>query len=272
MIIDKIKFESVLVKERINFSKTEEKIHNYIIENPEQVIYDTLNSITAKLHVGEASIVRYFKKLGYTNFVSFKMDIYKAIQEMSIKSGLPFAQNITENMIDVIHKTKECIDMDAIEKATNIILESKQAIIAGMGTSHTTALDMYSKIIRTGVNATVIGDSHFNYMYTAIMDENCCAIIYSFSGETEEMIKFASICKEKNVKTIVISNYTNSTLFSLADIFLQTRGFENEISGGFFCSKISQVFVCDILTTSVALRNVEKTNKYIQEVTKHVLK
>ena len=272
MVIDKIKFESILVKEHISFYKTEKTIHNYIIENPEQVIYDTLNSITMKLHVGEASIVRYFKKLGYSNFISFKMDIFKALQEMSIKNGLPFIDNITENMMDVIQKTKASIDMQAVEKATDIILASKQVIIGGMGTSHTTALDMFSKIIRTGVNAIVINDTHFSYMYTAIMTEESCAIIYSFSGETEEMIKFATNCKEKNVKLIVISNYSNSTLFSLADVFLKTNGFENEISGGFFCSKISQIYVCDILVTSCALRDLEKTKKYVQGVTNTVLK
>ena len=212
MNIDKIKFESILVKEHLAFSKTEKRIHNYIINNPEQIIYDTLNSITNKLQVGEASIVRYFKKLGYTNFITFKMDIYKALQELSIKNGLPYIDNITDNMIDVIHKTRASIDMEAVEKATDLILSSKQVIIAGMGTSHTTALDMFSKIIRTGVNAIVINDSHFGYMYTAVLDESSCAIIYSFSGETEEMVKFAINCKEKNVKIIVISNYTNSTL------------------------------------------------------------
>ncbi|MCM1130431.1 MAG: MurR/RpiR family transcriptional regulator [Roseburia sp.] len=272
MVIDKIKLESILVKEHIAFSKTEKSIHKYIIENPEQVIYDTLNSITTKLHVGEASIVRYFKKLGYTNFITLKMDIYQALQDMSIKNGLPFIDNITENMLDVIQKTKASVDMKAIEKATDLILSSKQVLIAGMGTSHTTALDMFSKIIRTGVNAIVINDSHFNYMYTAILNEESCAVIYSFSGETEEMVKFALNCKEKNVKIIVISNYSNSTLYSLADVFLKTNGFENEISGGFFCSKISQVYVCDILVTSCAMRDVEKTKKYVQGVTNTVLK
>ncbi|MDE6656942.1 MAG: MurR/RpiR family transcriptional regulator [Anaeroplasmataceae bacterium] len=272
MVIDKIKFESILVKEHIAFSKTEKSIHNYIVNNPEQVIYDTLNSITSKLHVGEASIVRYFKKLGYSNFITFKMDIYKALQELSIKNGLPYIDNITDNMIDVIQKTKASIDMKAVEKATDLILSSKQVIIAGMGTSHTTALDMFSKIIRTGVNAIVVNDSHFGYMYTAVLNEESCAVIYSFSGETEEMVKFAMNCKEKNVKIIVISNYTNSTLYQLADVFLKTNGFENEISGGFFCSKISQMYVCDILVTSCALRDIAKTKKYVQEVTNTVLK
>ena len=132
MRIDKIKLESVLVKERLSFSKTEQTIHDYIMENPEQVIYDTLNSITMRLHVGEASIVRYFKKLGYSNFTAFKMDIYKALQDISIRSELPFIENITENMIDVIQKTKASIDMKAVEEATNIILQSKQVLIAGM--------------------------------------------------------------------------------------------------------------------------------------------
>ncbi len=272
MVIDKIKLESVLVKERITFSKTEKIIHKYIMENPEQIIYDTLSSITMRLHVGEASIVRYFKKLGYSNFTAFKMDIYKAIQEISIRSELPFVDNVTENMMNVIQKTKASIDMKAIEAATGLILASKQVLIAGMGTSHTTALDMFSKIIRVGVNAIVINDSHFTYMYTAILNEDSCAIIYSFSGETEEMIKFAKNCKDKNVKIIVISNYTNSTLATLADVFLKTNGFENEISGGFFCSKISQVYVCDILVTSCALKDIEKTKIYTQSVTNTVLK
>lgn len=272
MIIDKIKLESVLVKEHISFSKTEKTIHNYIMENPEQVIYDTLSSITSRLHVGEASIVRYFKKLGYSNFSAFKMDIYRALQEISIHSDLPFIENITKNMIDVIQKTKTAVDMKAIEEATDIILDSKQVLIAGMGTSHTTALDMFSKIIRTGVNAIVINDSHFSYMYTALLNSDSCAIVYSFSGETEEMIKFSKNCKDKNVKIIVVSNYYNSTLASLADVFLKTNGFENEISGGFFCSKISQVFVSDILVTSCALRDVEKTKIYLQGVTNTVLK
>ncbi len=272
MVIDKKKLESILVKERVEFSKTEKIIHKYIIENPEQVIYDTLNSIMTRLHVGEASIVRYFKKLGYVNFIAFKMDIYKALQEISIKNELPFVDNITNNMIEVIQKTKASIDMKAIDAATDIILESKQVIIAGMGTSHTTALDMFSKILRVGVKPIVINDSHFSYMYTAVLNEETCAIIYSFSGETEEMIKFAKNCKEKNVKTIVISNYANSTLNSLADVFLKTNGFENEINGGFLCSKVSQIYVCDVLVTSCALRNIEKTKKYTQDVTNTVLK
>ena len=272
MIIDKIKLESVLMKERITFSKTEQTIHNYIMENPEQVIYDTINSITTRLHVGEASLVRYFKKLGYSNFTAFKMDIYRAVQEISIRSELPFVDNITENMIDVIQKTKASIDMKLIEQATDIILGSKQVIIAGMGTSHTTALDMFSKIIRVGVNAIVINDSHFSYMYSAILNEESCAIIYSFSGETEEMIKVAKMCKERDIKTIVISNYSNSTLFGLADVFLKTNGFENDISGGYYCSKISQVYVCDILVTSCALRDIDKTKKYTQAVANALMK
>ena len=90
MVVDKIKLESVLVKEHVLFSKTEKTIHKYILENPEQVIYDTLSSITMKLHVGEASVVRYFKKLGYSNFIAFKVDIYKALQEIDTRSGIPF--------------------------------------------------------------------------------------------------------------------------------------------------------------------------------------
>ena len=141
-----------------------------------------------------------------------------------------------------------------------------------MGISHSTALDMFSKCLRIGLPAIVLSDSHFSYMYTAVMDEASCALLYSFSGETAEIITIAKQCKEKSIKVIVVSNYTNSTLAQYADVFLQTKGFENDINGGFFSSKLSQLFISDVLITNCALKDVEKTHIYNQLVTNSVIK
>ena len=272
MNIDKSKLNFIINSEKHDLSKTEKIIHNFVLDNPEQIIYDSINSISRKLNIGEASLVRYFKKLGYTSFNHFKMELYKAIESLRISYDKPVVENVTSNLVDVINKTKDIINQEEIDKATELILNSKQVFVAGMGISHTSALDIFSKLLRIGVNATVIADSHFSYMYTAVLDEMCCVILYSFSGETQEMIKLANNCKEKNIKVIVISNYKTSSLHDVADVFIQTCGFENDINSGFFGYKISQLLVSDILVTNCALVNIERTREYNQLVTKLVIK
>ena len=272
MEIDKKKLDCLLNSQKIEFSKTETIIHKYVLENPRQVIYDSLSSISNKLNIGEASLVRYYKKLQFPSFNQFKMEIYKALEKLQVSDDAPYVESVTNNLISVINMTKEIIDLDAIDAAADIILNSKQVFISGMGISYTSAQDMFSRLLRIGVNATVVTDSHFGYMYTSILDENCCVILYSFSGETLEMVKLAKGCKERNIKVIVISNYSNSTLFPLADVFIQTKGFENEINSGFFGSKISQIYVSDLLVTKCALSNVERTKKYNEIVTNLVIK
>ena len=271
-MIDKLKLNFLINRENQDLSKTEKIIHRYVLENPEQVIYDSLSSISKKLNIGEASLVRYFKKLGYQTFNLFKLELYKAIESLRNFDESPYIDNVTNNLIEVINNTKKAVDLVAIDKAKQIIINSRQVFVAGMGISHTSALDMFSKFLRIGVNATVIEDSHFSYMYTAVLNQDCCIILYSFSGETQEMIKLACDCKEKNIKVIVISNYVTSTLYDYADVFIQTCGFENDISSGFFGSKISQLYVSDLLVTSCALADIDKTKEYNRLVTKLVIK
>jgi DNA-binding MurR/RpiR family transcriptional regulator len=272
MPIDKVKLNHIINSKKVELSKTEKIIHKHVIEHPEQVVYDSLGNIAKKLEIGEASLVRYFKKLNYTSFNHFKMELYKAIESLRETDNKPYIESVTSNLIEVINKTKEVINYKDINTATKIILNSKQVLIAGMGISHTSALDMFSKFTRIGINAQVLSDSHFSYMYTAILDEKCCVILYSFSGETQEIVKLAQNCKERDIKVIVISNYINSTLHSYADVFIQTCGFENDFSSGFFGSKISQLYVSDVLVTNCALADVEKTKTYNQMVTNLVIK
>lgn len=272
MALDLKKFSSVLNPNKIVFSKSENKVHQYVLNNALQVVYESLSSIALKVNVGEATVVRYFKKLGYNNFTNFRMAVYKNYENLHIVKDSPFIDNICENMLEVINTTKENIDMQMIEEATQYMLSSSLIYIAGMGISHSTALDMFSKCLRVGLPAVVLNDSHFGYMYTAIMNDNACALLYSFSGETPEIIRTAMQCKERNIKVIVISNYNNSTLQKYSDVFLKTKGFENDIKGGFFSSKLSQLFISDVLITNCALKNVDKTHKYNQLVTNSVIK
>lgn len=266
-MIDKLKLGSLINKDNVELSKTEKVIHNFVIEAPEQIIYNSIQNVSENLGVGEATVVRYFKKLGYSSFAKFKMAVYNIIEDLRVASRIPYVDNIAMNMKQTIENTKSLINTQEINEAVKLIMSAKHLFIAGMGTSNSTAYDMFAKMVRVGVNTSVLSDSHFSYMYTSVMTDETCVLIYSFSGETAEMIKLAKNCKEKGAKIIVVSNYPLSTLFKYADVFLRTAGFENERTGGFFSSKVSQIYVSDVLATACALKDLDKTKKYSELVT-----
>ena len=261
-MIDKKKLNSILNSNNEDLSKTERKINAYVLENPEEVIYESISSISAKLEIGEASLVRYFKKLGYQSFSHFRLELYKALESSKEVKANSYIDDVTDNLIEIIKRTKENIDESQLDLAAELILKSKIVFVAGMGLSHTSALDMFSKLLSIGVNANCVDDLHFSYMYSATLNKDSVVIIYTFSGETKEMIKVAEDCQARGAKIIAISNFPNSTIHDYADIFIETKCFNNDIYHGFFGSKIAEAYVSDLLITNMALRDEEKTRKF----------
>ena len=51
-----------------NLTKNEKKLSTYILENVNEVIYDSIQSIASKTNTSPAAIIRFSKKLGYNGF------------------------------------------------------------------------------------------------------------------------------------------------------------------------------------------------------------
>lgn len=254
-----------------SLSKSELIVHYYTIHHPEQVIYSTVSQLSHLMGVGEATVMRYCKKIGFNSFVQFKMELFKLLGEAETSACMPYIDQIADNMTKSILATKNIIDETQIELAKDLILGSKRLLITGQGASNITAQDAFSKFIRLGVDASLVLDNHLLYMYSSIIDKNTVVLCYSYSGETQEVIKVAKLAKENDCKIIGITNYESSEIAKLSDICLYTSGYEKNIHGGFFSSKVSQLFLTDVLVTRCATEDLAKTKKYNELVTKSIM-
>lgn len=252
-------------------SKSQIAVHEYVTSNAEQMIYSALAQLSAVLKVGEATIVRYCRKLGFNGYTDFKLELFRIVSQINDASNTSYIEQITDNMTKAIIETKQIIDEEKINKAAQLIDSSKRVYIVGQGLSQQTAMDVFSRFTRIGIDATIVTDSHFSYMYSALHDSDTVTLCYSFSGETFEVLKTAKIAKENNSKIISITNYETSELSELSDITLLTKGFEKTISGGSLTSKIAQYFISDVLITKCAMNNIEHTKKSIEITTKTVM-
>lgn len=241
-----------------SLSKSETKVADYILSEKGNIIYETLLEISKKIKVGEATILRCVKKLGFNGFQDLKLQIAKDDKPDDETYHENFIDSIAANMTNCILNTKSVLDIDQLNMAINLIQNSNKLFFYGVGASGLAASEAQSRFIRMGKTGLAITDNHFQLMYSSTCEENDVILVLSLSGHTKDIIESIKVAKKQNAKIIAITNYLLSPLAQLADCVLLTAGKENLLDGGSLTSKISQLYIIDLLTTGYALLNKNK--------------
>lgn len=239
-------------------SKTDKKIAKYVLEQFEKIGYQTLQEISQHLKVGEASILRFCRKIGLSGFNELKLVVSKEDNKEEV------FQNYTDHIRTSIHQTIDYTyamqNIDLLNEAVYTIYKSKRLFLYGVGSSGISAQEAQSKFLRYGKLCFMLQDSHFQMMSASITKEDDVIVIFSLSGYTKEIVEVAQIAKQNNTKIIAITNHMLSPLAKLADIVLISMGKESPMTGGSLSAKISQLYIVDILSTGYRLIDKEQAN------------
>lgn len=196
-----------------NLSNLELDVYKYIIRNRNDVKNMKLKDLATLIHVSPAMITRLSKKLGYSGYVEWRMDM----KLDNIKLIMP-KENTLNYINDYFHKVNNQEFDDEIRKAVNIIVESNEVLFFGIGLS--SMLANYGAYLFNRKGKRAIGIDDFSFRINGVYNENDCAIVLSVSGETREVLQRIRLLKECGVKIIVITNTASSLAAKLADLAL----------------------------------------------------
>ena len=244
-----MKIETVIKEKYELLTKSEKKIANYVLASKERIVYGTMNDIKKAIKVGDATIVRFCQKLGYSGFSDLKIEVAKESysQKSSNRTDLSlFFDENENNIIEILHETKSKLDLEQFEKSSKLISEASAIYIFGVGLSGNTAKDLEAMFLRIGVPVKAISDSHFQLQTAALLKKTDLIIGISLSGKTLELFESIKIAKEQKAQIITITSSDYSPLAQLSDINLQTVN-EEFFDGGSLTGKISQLYICEIL-------------------------
>ena len=254
-----------------SLSKGEKKVADYILEMKENIIYQTLQEVSKTIGVGEATIIRFCQKIGYNGFHYFKISVEKdKITEQDIIKD-SYVDNITENIQNVILRTKEILDKEKLKAAIDLIKSSNRIFIYGVGNSGNAAKDMQSRLLRLGKIAIVVTDSHFQLMTSSVSYENDLIIAFSLSGYTKEIYESLLIAKKINCKVISITNHILSKVAELSDVVILSAAKESPMDGGSLSGRVSQLYIIDIICTGYALSNMETATEMKEKTANAVI-
>jgi DNA-binding MurR/RpiR family transcriptional regulator len=234
----------------------------------------SLKDIAAEAGVSEAMVVKITKKLGFSGYRDFRSAVtqYNQLptaemhQELSIEdTSQEIIQKVFRTSINALEETLAIIDMDAFDRAADLVNQSGQRDFYGVGGSAQIARDVAHKFLRIGVRANVHDDSHMMLMSAALLGPQDIAIGFSHSGNTTAVIEAIQLARRNGARTIAITNYNSSALAQLADIVLCSTAQGSPLMGENAAARIAQLNILDALFVAVAQRNYGVAEKNLQK-------
>lgn len=256
-IIDELKTPSFKV------TKSDKILMKYIKENIEYVSYMPISQIAKESNIGEATITRFSKKMGFSSLQDFKVTL---AQEISINNksktiinsniendepAIDTAKKLLSSNITTLEKTVDLINNQDIHNCANMIINARRIYFVGIGYSGIIAQDSNYKFMRIGLNCMSFDSSHTMIMMASIMEAEDLLIAISHTGETDAIIKTVELAKQNNVNIISITQNQESKLKDRSDINLAYVSEETILETGSISSKLAQIFLLDLIYTQV---------------------
>lgn len=243
-------------------TKSEKTLIEYVKSDLDNIIYKSISVIAKESGVGEATITRFTKKLGFNGFQDFKVTLAKEISNKKNTSIINLhvhrdesvketASKMLKSSINILDKTVNNIDLDLMCKCRDLIMNAKRLYFIGIGHSGIAATDINYKFMRIGFTTTPVTDSHIMLTMSSITNDDDVIVAISNSGTTKEVVKTVKQAKENGTKIISLTEDSDNPLRALADYALTYISAETIFETGSISSKIPQIFLLDLLYTEV---------------------
>lgn len=245
-------FLAKIDESKIKFTKTEKVlVENLKTVRESDLIYMSITELSGKIDIAEATILRFCKKLGYRGFQDFKLSLSQHIGSQATPELLTKGDKLMERTKTALFKTSTLLDYEVIDKISQMIIDSDNVCVFGVGNSAVAPLFTSQRLIKLGINISFSSDSHVQNIVASNLGEKDLIILISVSGSTKDTIDVADIAVKRKTPVIVITNYPNSPICKYATFVLASSGREAAYEGGTYCSIVSQMFILDIIIDTI---------------------
>lgn len=261
-----------------SLTKTEKKIAQAILSQPNLLSQCSLSEVANQLDVGEATFIRFCRTLGFKGYTDFKLDLAIELATQEKSSNALLDTDVSENdtpqeiaiklqvaLNNVIAETVNLLDYDELEKVVREIQKAQRVFLFGVGSSGLTAEDAKHKLMRIGLQTDAVTNNHFMYMQASLLKKGDVVIGISHSGCSNETIKAMRIAQENQAKTIAITHNLRSPITEVADYVLINGNRQGQMQGGSIGTKTTQLFVLDLIYALLVKAEPEKAVEYKQK-------
>lgn len=254
-----------------SFTASEKKLADYMLSNQDGLAYLSIGQLASGAGVAEATVSRFCRRLGFKNYVEFKLGA--ANTSLRFKpannplSGQIQQEDSVEDIcrklytaeMEAIGQTMEVLKPEAIVRAADLLEKAPRVLCMGQGGSMLIAQEAAHLFSTVDNRFVAVVDSHMQAMSAAMMDPEDVVMFFSYSGSTRAMMETLKLAKEREGKVILVTRFPQSPGAELSDIVLQCGANENPLQSGSIAARIAQMYLMDVLFSEYSRRNLVKT-------------
>ncbi|PYE52776.1 MurR/RpiR family transcriptional regulator [Deinococcus yavapaiensis] len=253
------------------------RVADHILVDADKVIYQTITELAANAGVGEATITRLCRKIGFAGFHAFKIALTTDVAHATPRDApsgdgiLDLATSAVRHATLALEETRRILNFEVLERVVDAIVRAPRVDVTGQGNSAFAAQFFAHKLMRLGIAAVAHPDPHIAVVSAATLPPSGVLIGMTRSGSTIDTIQTLKVAARSGVYTVAITNRASSPVTQHAADILYTVSPEGPLAGGALSSIGSQLLVVEVLYLSVAARTtgahdaIRKTAESIAE-------
>ncbi|MEA4834534.1 MAG: MurR/RpiR family transcriptional regulator [Anaeromusa sp.] len=249
-------------------SPTQKQIADFVLANAEQVILLSISDLAAQCSTSETTIVRFLRKLGFDSYQVFRV---RMAQEVSEQSAQTIYEEIQQNdsleqirdkviysTIQSIQDVSHLVTPEQLEQVVELLLNKKNIIFCGLGSSGAVANDALHKFLRLGLCVNCFTDTHLMNIACSQANSETVIFMITHSGESRDILEAIQLARKEKASIVTITSYAHSSATKYADVTLLSSSNETRYRSDAMASRLLQLVLIDILYVAVVMRLGQK--------------
>ena len=255
-----------------NYTNSEKTIADYIINNFNNITYDTLSSLAQKIGVSTTSIIRFAKELNFNGYSELQesirayadsddpFNVARNFREMENQDISDMFEKSLNKDIENLKKTINSLSKDDLEKAIDYLANARRIYVMGYNDSFTMAYYMAARLGQVRESVSLLqGVGGLYPMEIASSNEEDLLVAYLFPRYSMNTVNIINKVKINGTKVLIITAHDTTKIRHFADVILPTYVYGSGVRESY----IAPLSLSSYLASSVALVNPEKSSKFI---------
>jgi DNA-binding MurR/RpiR family transcriptional regulator len=247
---------------------TTARLASWLLQQRQKIVDLPISRFAQETGVTETTIVRFCKGIGYSGYRELRLALVQSVGvakglqlgagESSPEPGdgsmLSLAKKLVAINTDVLTRTPQLLDEQSLEQAVEALLQGTEVYLVGFGSSTPIALDLYQRLLRLGIRATICSDPHILTVITTNLEPGAVLFGVTYSGQSRDLVDALKAVKGREATRIVLTSNAGAAAARLADILL-ISAVPEMAARETVATRISQLAIVDVLCTALIMRH-----------------
>ena len=273
---------ALMLQEYENFTKSEKKIVDYVLEHQKETQYISITDLSAACDVAVSTISVFCRKLKLAGFNDFKLELAKAAliagnrapstvanEEILLDDSVgTVMEKVYNTNQDALNKAYHMLQEGPVRQAVELMSRAGQVVCLGQGNHSIVAEAAWAQFSTASSKFKTAQDSHLQAVVLSTLAENDVVLYFSYTGATHELLEAAELIASRGAKLILVTRFLNAPASAFADTVLLCGPNELPLQFGSIAAIMAQMYVVDVLFSEYCRQNHEEAERCREAVGK----